>query len=335
VILKPRTKKENIMKVRKTAFTLIELLVVISIIALLVSILLPALSGARDQARMAVCSVHVSGMGKAVAIYATDSKDLLPSQGINSLTRQPSVPWLDNQNVGNFHPYWGYPDYKIEAAGPAEIGHLYVTGQLEVGSNIVFCPSFHGNGSGGYNGTHDLHGRSFDAWNAKGDKSHWNYMGPGAPDPGHGLLPGDEAKVGWMNEQISYVVRPMFNMKIKSISKMKGDMSYLADWWMATPSPNSVYRMHIDQMSHVSKGSTEAKAHVWYSDGHVERRNFPREKYFVSFSSMSSLPPSEGGFTNYYPALTWRVMFEDGIEDDASNVPPAMLNRPYDFSLAK
>ena len=60
------------MKTRKSGFTLIELLVVIAIIALLVSILLPALNQAREQAKMAVCSVHVSGMGKAVAMYVND-----------------------------------------------------------------------------------------------------------------------------------------------------------------------------------------------------------------------------------------------------------------------
>ena len=51
------------------AFTLIELLVVIAIIALLVSILVPSLTKARDMAKKAVCSTTMSNHGKSVAMY--------------------------------------------------------------------------------------------------------------------------------------------------------------------------------------------------------------------------------------------------------------------------
>jgi prepilin-type N-terminal cleavage/methylation domain-containing protein len=328
-----KTIKEDItMQTRKNAFTLIELLVVISIIALLVSILLPALSSARDQAKMAVCSVHINGIGKAVIIYASDAKDILPTQGISKKTGKPTVDYLDNQSFCNWHPYWGYDDYKIEdGAGPAELGCLYVTGLLDNMSNVVFCPSFRGFNLGSYNG--NRRSMEYDSWNSKGDNTHWNYMGVNATyDPKHGLLPGDETKIGWLHNAVSYGVRPMFNLKIKNVSRMK-NMSYLSDVWMAGPSSSALYRIHIDEVSHASKGSTEAKMHTWYIDGHVERRNFPREKYFVSFSTMSSLPPKDGGFMNWFPTLTWRVLFEDGIVDDAGLTN--MVGRPYDFSQAK
>ena len=57
-------------RARLRAFTLIELLVVVSIIALLVSILLPALGRARDQARSGVCKVNLRSMGQAEQFYA-------------------------------------------------------------------------------------------------------------------------------------------------------------------------------------------------------------------------------------------------------------------------
>ena len=58
--------------VRK-AFTLIELLVVVSIIALLIAILLPALSSVQRQARITICAAQSRGLGQAQLAQATDN----------------------------------------------------------------------------------------------------------------------------------------------------------------------------------------------------------------------------------------------------------------------
>lgn len=62
----------------KRAFTLIELLVVISIIALLMSVLLPSLRKARSNAKRVVCSSNLKQIGIGMRLYGADNKERLP-----------------------------------------------------------------------------------------------------------------------------------------------------------------------------------------------------------------------------------------------------------------
>ncbi|MCP4246038.1 MAG: prepilin-type N-terminal cleavage/methylation domain-containing protein [bacterium] len=58
----------------RSAFTLVELLVVVSIIALLISILLPSLRCAREQTKSAVCIANLKGIATASLTYASDDE---------------------------------------------------------------------------------------------------------------------------------------------------------------------------------------------------------------------------------------------------------------------
>lgn len=68
----------------RSGFTLIELLVVVSIIALLVGILLPAVGETRRQARISLCTSNMKQHGQGVANYSAQNNDYLPSPPLSN-----------------------------------------------------------------------------------------------------------------------------------------------------------------------------------------------------------------------------------------------------------
>ncbi len=89
---------------KQPAFTLIELLVVISIIALLVAMLLPALGAARETARTSVCTNNLRQINLAMANYSAASKDWLPPAALhwaNGVWQDQTI-WLQFLLAGRF-----------------------------------------------------------------------------------------------------------------------------------------------------------------------------------------------------------------------------------------
>jgi prepilin-type N-terminal cleavage/methylation domain-containing protein len=88
---------------KRKGFTLVELLVVIAIIALLMGILMPALARVRQIAFRMVCGTNLSGIGKAMLIYANDYEDELPRSGGRNSTWVPKI--QDWQALNRFSAY--------------------------------------------------------------------------------------------------------------------------------------------------------------------------------------------------------------------------------------
>ncbi len=155
------------MKKRPTAgcgFTLIELLVVISIIAVLMSIMMPALRKAKEQANTIVCKARQRDIGLAINFYLSDNKGLLMASWpvgneITSGRHESYYHWFSR-----LAPYYdrkegrttsGYYDYdllrcptqdKLTAIAKSQTNIINPTPDVEIigyrgiyGYNLYFC----------------------------------------------------------------------------------------------------------------------------------------------------------------------------------------------------
>jgi prepilin-type N-terminal cleavage/methylation domain-containing protein/prepilin-type processing-associated H-X9-DG protein len=117
----------------KKQFTLIELLVVIAIIAILASMLLPALNRAREAARKALCMSNLKQIGIAYNGYMQDSDSTFPPYRYNSSGSRGMV-WAD------FLVHAGYLKkhakvFRCSAAKPTKFGKGYITAANEYSTN--------------------------------------------------------------------------------------------------------------------------------------------------------------------------------------------------------
>ena len=114
-------------EVKDRAFTLIELLVVIAVIGILVAILLPALTGAKEKAKRVACKNAIRQFIIAAHQYAHDSEDRLPS-GNSNIANDDHLPVISTATSNVIVQYCGGTDKILHCPS---YGDWFITQQAQ------------------------------------------------------------------------------------------------------------------------------------------------------------------------------------------------------------
>lgn len=124
-------------------FTLVELLVVIGIIALLISVLLPALTKARQAASKVKCSAQLRNLGQAVVIYANANRGKMPQHRVNGQSWMWDIPVETRDQLvkcGAARSAWYCPDFPEQDADKlwnfngsyTVVGYFFMTTRIDM-----------------------------------------------------------------------------------------------------------------------------------------------------------------------------------------------------------
>ena len=227
------------MPMTRRAFTLIELLVVISVIALLIALLLPAINLAREAAARAACMSNLHQWNILLYTYATDNDDTYPlGTGKNYGGARFSVPGhirFFTEQDRDLSPFWGWhkgpakgfffcPNVEIvpDASWQHTAGHVIVLEMgyqyLSAGGDETWRTDARGDFWLGWRGKHNWPNGPQDPsdWTLMGDQNHFrigfntpsgrlarrvnHVIGGGGLGQEYGLSPTTGSQSGWEGE---------------------------------------------------------------------------------------------------------------------------------------
>ena len=265
---------------RQGGFTLVELLVVIGIIAVLISLLLPALTKARGQAMSINCQSNLRQIYNGVVMYANDYKGALVPNGARF--------YLYGQGPGSDPYTYRTWDYYIAAGhylggrtlprtAPAGFPDLTDSVDPTVGAQIMACPAYLNPtqqipyigecyGYGGWIRDPWYWGTNGYVWKLKGGSLSWT----GFPHY-------------WPTQA---------ERNILLTDSIRGDFSIPSIGWVQTYAASADYATLGIHCRHAKTANT------LFMDGHIETLT---KKQLISFDNTGNSMMYGGSFAPFYP----------------------------------